>query len=324
MKDIAIYSNIDSWTATDFVTALNDAERFGEDIRVRISTDGGEVAQGWAMLARLQDFKGNKSVVVDGKAYSMGAFMCLYSDNVEALDVSQFMLHRAGYPEWYEKSEWFTPELKKNLDSMNASLKAKMKSKLDAAAFKEVTGITIDKIFSDERPDVFLTAKEAKKIGLISSIRTLDSVARNEVNAICKQFNVAAMYEPMAEQPEQPSKSINNNMTIAELRTQHPALVAQIEQDAASATLQNVNAWLAYKDIDQSAVMAGIGSGKAPNQADVAKMQAAFITAQSNLKTAEETAAPTAGAETPETGEGNEPVDAKARLKAELEALNKK
>lgn len=114
-------------------------------------------------------------------------------------------------------------------------------------------------------------------------------------------------------------------MTKAELKLQHPALVAEIENEAKAAAMETVNAWLAFSDIDSKAVLAGIGSGNAPSAVDVAQMQAAVIAASKNLETAEKDAPASAGAETPETGEapGTE-VDAKAKLRAELDALNGK
>src|SRR5690606_2521904 len=212
-KIIPIYTEINSYSAERFASAISDAERFGDDVHVRISTNGGSVEQGWTLLALLDSFTGNKSISVDGRAYSMGAMMCLYSDSVEAYDVSKFMIHRASYG-WIENTEYFTDEMKSQLDSINNSLKAKMKSKLNADAFKTALGVSIDDVFKGERKDYFFDAKTAKKIGLISKIKTLDSVAKSEINAICTTNGVAAMYNDSEESTQKTEPINSNKMTI--------------------------------------------------------------------------------------------------------------
>lgn len=136
-KIIPVYTYIDGFLAERIATSISEAERFGDSIELRVSTGGGSVEQGWAILSLLQDFTGDKVIKVDGRALSMGAMMCLYADKVEALDVSQFMIHRASWGGWIENSEWYTEDMKKSLDQVNSALKAKMKSKLDADAFKK-------------------------------------------------------------------------------------------------------------------------------------------------------------------------------------------
>lgn len=273
-KIIPIYTYVDSYLAERVASAVADAERFGDDIEFRISTGGGSVEQGWAILALIQDFTGVKSMKVDGRALSMGAMMCLYSENVEALDVSQFMIHRASYGEWFENSEYFTDDLKKSLEMVNSALKSKMKSKLDAEEFKKAFDVTIDEVFDGKQIDYSFDAKTAKKIGLISSIKKLDSVAKSDINALCRTMEIAAMYED--ENPVKQDNLKTNKMTIQEVKASHPEVVKSIQDE----TIANVKAWQGFLDIDNATASAGMLTGNAPTSAEIATMQANYIKAQ--------------------------------------------
>ena len=313
-KSIAIYGSINYESATKFVQNINDADRFSNDIRVRISTNGGDVMQGYAILSMLKEFEGKKSVVVDGKAYSMGAFMCMYVNDVEAYDVSKFMVHRADYPAWYKNSELFKESDQDELDKINAELKKAMKKKLDADAWKSITGDSIDDIFdSEERKDYFLSAKEAKKVGLISKILTLDSDAKKEINANCRQANIAALYDeenkeqkPQKEAKEQNVKSKNKNMTIEELKKDHPDLVKAIREEVTADIQTNIEAWAEYKDVSAEQVIEGISTMKAPNAKDYAKFAKLQMAGVQMAEKAEEESPEASGQETPKTGEEKE------------------
>lgn len=325
-KTIAVFQDIYSWTAEEFVKAINDAERFNEDIEVHISTNGGEVEQTFAMLIRLQEFKGNKSIIVDGKAYSMGGFFCLYSDTVEAYDVSQFMLHRAAFPKWYEESELFTEEVAKRLNTINGILKKRMKLKLDETAFEEVAGMTIDEMFEGEQKDVFFTAKEAKKIGLISKIRTLDAVAKMEINAICEDLKITAMYKDkdVSEGPkgQANSQSINkiNKMTIDELKKDHPEVVKALKDEFKKDVEATISAWAEWKDVNPTSVIDGIASMEAPTAKDYSKFQKEMAKSNIDLSKLEEESPEATGSDVPEVGGSTETPAPEAKSGKDLMA----
>lgn len=326
-KTIAIFQDIYSWTAEEFVKAINDAERFNEDIEVHISTNGGEVEQTFAMLIRLQNFKGNKSIVVDGKAYSMGAFFCLYSDTVEAYDVSQFMLHRAAFPKWYEESELFTEEVAKRLNTINGILKRRMKLKLDEKAFEEVAGMTIDELFEGEQKDVFFTAQEAKKIGLISKIRTLDAVAKMEINAICEDLKITAMYKdkdvsesPKGQANSQSINKINKKMTIDDVKKNHPEVVKALQDEFKAEVEDTISAWAEFKDVNATSVIEGITSLKAPTAKDFAKFQKEMAKSNIDLGKLEEESPEATGSDVPAVGGSTETPAPEAKSGKDLMA----
>jgi len=271
-KIVPIYTEINDSTAERFAASVNDASRFGDDLEVRLSSNGGSPEQGWSVLSLMQDFTGVKTLGVDGRAYSMASFLPLYVDEATALDVSQFMFHRAGL--WYEGTDMFNEVDQQRLDMINGHLKSQMKSKLDEDEFEKAFGITIDAMFEGERKDYFFDAKTAKKIGLISSIKKLDSVAKSDINALCRTMEIAAIYED--ETPVNKDNLNTNKMTIQEVKANHPDVVKSIQEE----TIANVKAWQGFIDIDNVTATAGMLTGNAPTSAEIATMQANYIKAQ--------------------------------------------
>ncbi len=277
MNEILIYGGIYEWSASEFIKAFAEIE--GDTVIVRMNTDGGDPMCGHGMMARFQEFEGSKTVKVDGKAYSSGFFMCLYADNVECLDVSQFMVHRASYGEWFEKSEYFTQPLRENLASINADLEKAFRNKLNVAEFEKIKGVKVKDIFSmDSRIDVFLTAREAKQVGLVSKINTITPKKAQELKASFSKL--AARYDvdfsSVVETPNagensnssvnaDANKQVNNKnkyMTIEQFKAENPELFAQIQSTAVETEKDRVNAWLKFIDVDAKAVTEGIKEGK--------------------------------------------------------------
>jgi len=259
-KDILIYNNIDSYSATRFIEQINESEQNAEDIVVRINTDGGDPQYGWGMIAKFQEIKGNKLVKVDGKAFSMGLYFLCYCDDSEALDVSTFVLHRAAYREWFEKDpNLFTEQAKKDLKTINDALKKAFIAKVDVEKFEEIKGIKIDQIFSiDSRIDVMLTAKESKQIGLINRIIPITPKIKAEV-----EDNMSSISANYIKNKEEKNNLNNDKMNLEELKLKHPELFAQIVKNATDTERERVASWLVFLDIDAKAVKEGIEKGEA-------------------------------------------------------------
>jgi len=150
-KELLLYFPITAFSAETLIDQIE--ENSDEDIVMRINSPGGSVFAGWGIASKMKEHDGEITVKVDGVAASMSAILLLFADKVEVLDVTKIMLHRA---------EMFTM----NDQEVNAEIKAKLKSKIDSKKLKELKGITIDQLFnSEQRIDLWLTAKEAKKIG---------------------------------------------------------------------------------------------------------------------------------------------------------------
>lgn len=274
-KDILIYGDIYSFSAAEFIRSVDELGE-SDPLVVRINTNGGDPQSSFGMISKFQNHPGEKVVRVDGKAYSTGFFMCCFADNVVALDVSQFLIHRAAYPQWIESNaEYFTDEMKSNLKSINDSLLKALKAKIDVEAFENVTGTTLKEIFSmDSRKDVFIDAKQAKKIGLVSKIEPItpkmaasfESAYMESMAAIFKDDKTTdASSGPLVESQE--NQNFDNIMiTKEEFKKQNPEAFNAMNAEAKQTGIENektrVAAWMEHFDVDPVAVKAGIESGK--------------------------------------------------------------
>lgn len=259
-KEILFYQPIYDDSVAAFIGSMEDAKN--EDVTIRVNTPGGSVYAGYGMFAKFAEHTKGKLVKVDGRAFSGGAFFACYADDVECLDVSEFLFHRAALPDWFENDpKLFTDDMKASLAKMNEGLKGAMTAKVDSAKFQAVTGKTIDELFSmDSRLDVRLSAAQAKEIGLVNRITPITPVKKAEINAYYASFGMAAFY------PEAETRSIitktEHKMTLAELKLQHPEAFAAAQTEAVTNERDRVNAWMAYVDLDPEAVAAGIKEGK--------------------------------------------------------------
>ena len=138
-KPILLYNPIFSYTAESYTEKLLSLDK-NEDSLTWINSPGGSVFAGWSMIGALQDRKGKNKARVMGNASSMAFYLSLFMDEVEALEVSLFVIHRAdGYIENDDDRAF--------LEKINAQLREKFEARINAEKFKEVTGISFDEIF---------------------------------------------------------------------------------------------------------------------------------------------------------------------------------
>lgn len=309
-KQILLYSGIYSYTAENFINEMEAAKN--DDVEARMNTNGGSPEDAWGMIAKWKEHKKGKSIKVDGRAYSTGAFMLLYADNVEALDVSQFLIHRAAYPSYLERDvEFMTEDRKKSLGIINTALRAAMEAKIDVVKFTNITGKTLDEVFSTEsRIDVTLTAAEAKEIGLINKVIPLTPQISAEIDSY---YAIAASHDPNAQKPitatpaptpAQIQNSNQNKMTVEQLKAQHPDVFAQITASAVATERDRVGAWLAFAEADVKAVVEGVKKGENLSQTAMAEFaMKAFSAKQVAAIEGEATPNITTGAEAAPTTE---------------------
>lgn len=279
-KEILLYQSFDSWTATDFVTAL--ADNADNDISVRVNTNGGEPECGFAMIAKFSEHTKGKTVKGDGKAYSMGAYFFCYTEDTECLDVTEFLIHRAAYPSWMEDN--MDDAMRGNLARVNDSLKKAFTAKVDVAAFEAIMqkkpgceGKTVEDIFSDNsRLEVFLTAKEAKKIGLVARIVNITPTKKAEIdNAMVKVSErrsgmslAARKVEPVISEEEK-NKNKYKIMTREQLKAENPALYKELINAGKTAERKRVEAYMEFSEADLEGVKAAIKKGEKMSQAEL-------------------------------------------------------
>lgn len=314
-KEILLYTPIYSYVAEDIVEDINEFEDEAS-LTLRLHTPGGEVMAGYAVLSRLTDRKGITDIFVDGMAYSMGAWMSLWANKVIASEMAKFMFHKAAYPSWYEASESEQSQLKE----MNAKFKAKMQSRFNDS---QLAKDTIAKVFEvDVINDVYLTAKQAKEVGLVSEIKTLDLGAKAQIEQYSQMY--AFYTEAKKETPEVGANKPQNlkSMNIQELKAQHPALYDEVfaagRSAGAVAERDRVGSFLAFLDVDPKAVKAGIESGNAISETQRSEFALASYKKQAN---ATETAENPEAIKTPAAPISADPMKA---MRDEIDAAAKK
>jgi ATP-dependent Clp protease protease subunit len=266
-KPLLLYAPIYDFVAESFVDKMNDIPP-DQDIEIWMNCPGGRVFAGWSIIGPLQMRTGKKTMCIFGHAMSMAVYMALFCDDVSALEVTQFMIHRAdGYVE--------TPDDQLLLNNINKDLRKQMESRLNMDAFEEVCGCTIDDIFKGEkRKDIMLTAKQAKKLGLINSIKKL---SQKEVEAYTEHFVAFADFSQRSEEPvsqrseEKPIiPNIDNSqkqktMTKEELKAQHPsvydAILKEGRDEGIKAERGRSGSFLAFLDVDKDNVIKAIKEG---------------------------------------------------------------
>lgn len=318
-KEILLYQPIYSYSAASFIKELDDNK--GNDVCVRMNCNGGNVMDAMGMIAKYNEHTGTKSVKVDGRAASMAAYFCAMTDDVECLDVSEFLIHRAAFPEWVENDKSvFTDDMKAMLARHNATLRGSLERKIDESKFKRMKGKSFDDIFSmDSRIDVTLTAKEAHSLGLVSRVIPLNKSKKREINALAGNVGIAAFYDDNAEsetinEPQKPVK-----MTIAEVKADS-AVYAQIKAEILAEEKDRVGAFAEYAAVDPAAVLAEIVAGNKFTQTFAAKMNVKAMSKDGIKNITDASAKPVA------TGEPNEETaEAKAEKAAlaEMESVNK-
>ncbi len=259
-KEILVYSPIYSWSAEAFMSSMEAAKAM--DVCARICCDGGDTLYGQGMVAKWNEHPKAKSVKVDGAARSMAAYFACNADDVECLETSEFLFHRAAFPAYIENDPVaFTPELKAMITSRNDMLKAMLLKKVDASMWATITGCTIEALFSlDGRKEVTLKAQQAKTLGIVNKIVPLTAAKKTEINANAASLGIAAFYDITAVTTPQPSNT--KKMTLTELKAQHADLMEAYKTEVLAAEADRVNTWMLYAKTDMAAVTAGIASGK--------------------------------------------------------------
>lgn len=292
-KEVLVYTPIYDYSAERFITALDSMKR--DDIMVRVSSDGGSPESAFGMIAKMKEHQGRVDVGIDGRARSMAAFLpCYATGKVTALDTSEFLFHRASYGQYVESSpELMTEARKQSLKGTNDDLRAAFESKINAEAFQRVTGKSVDELFSlDSRIDVRMTAAQAKEVGLVDEIINITPIMKAAIDA--NFVRMAADYglapEIVAEVTPEPVTQTTikiNKMTIADLKANHPELVAAVITEERD----RVGALLAFADVDLEKVKAAITAGENLTQTLSAEFTRKAI-AQGGLKALEEGGAP--------------------------------
>jgi|TARA_B100000809_G_scaffold265266_1_gene323556 ATP-dependent Clp protease protease subunit len=140
-----------------------EAEDSDKDIFLYINSPGGIITSGLGIYDTMQYIKPDVSTICLGQAASMGAFLLAGGAKGKrtALPNSRIMIHQP-----MGGTEGQATDIKIQADEI-----LRMKKQLNSILAKN-TGQSLKTIEADTDRDNYLTAKEAKKYGLIDSILT--------------------------------------------------------------------------------------------------------------------------------------------------------
>lgn len=299
-KEILLYSQIYDFTSELFVTQVDAVEE--GPLTIRVNCPGGNVFAAWGMVAKCLERSELPKIKVDGIAASMAALFVAFFDDVECLDVSRIMIHRAdGYVATAEEQEV--------LNSINRDMKAKLVKKIDAKKLKELKGVTLDQIFAeDTRIDLWLTAKEAKEIGLVKKIVTMKPREIQAVQDTWAKIAAVLEAESASTSPEPPVKPTpvtnpknDNKMTIEKLKAEHPEVHAAVAKAAIDGERDRVGAWMAFAAVDPERVAKGIKDGETLSQTAMSELTLKAVSKNGIANLAADSTPPV------ETGEADKP-----------------
>jgi ATP-dependent Clp protease protease subunit len=281
--EIRLYGPITSDTASLYISLFESNK--SNDLTVRVNTPGGEVFAAWGVIIKYQEHAKGKNLKVDGRADSGGAFLCCYAPHAVCHDISLFLFHRAAYPAWVEGDpNYFTDDMKNALIKVNRHLRNAMESKFTAKKWKEVTGVSLDELFSlDSRIDVTIDANQAKELGLVNEVITITPEKKAEVQSLMELSLAAQNYFPttstgdITPEVEQPLKT--NKMTIDKLKTEHPEVYDAIFNKGVTTERDRVCALMAYVSVDAALIAENIKKGEQVTTAFMAEMNVKMFSA---------------------------------------------
>lgn len=262
-KELYLYDAIFSYSAEALIRDL-DAVKNEEDVKMRVNSGGGSVFDGYGIITKMQEVLNGTAIQVDGIAASMAFFMLLFARKVTANDMCLFMTHRADA---YVENE----EDRKMLNTVNDMARRKLEERVPESLFMSVTGVSYAELFDPEkRIDVWLTAQEAKAIGLVDEIIELKTKKeRSDVSNSIKNFTGSGCNFAKSLAAK---LNIDNNrdqskkiMNLETLKAEHPSVynsVFQLGVEAGKAQeTERVSAVMKYNSVNPDKVAEIVKSG---------------------------------------------------------------
>jgi len=184
MKEILIYGAIgQGTTARDVVRQFQEAK--GEDVLVRIHSEGGSVLEGEAILNAIRVHDGTVFGQIDGAAFSMAAVIAL-----ELRELGGLTMPENGYIMWHEVRNYAggsEEDLERQLvqiRAMNASIAGKL---------AEAMNITAEDAAERLKEEIWMNGIEALAAGLVTAITPAEALAAHvppgEFKNVPKQFS---------------------------------------------------------------------------------------------------------------------------------------
>lgn len=254
--DVMSRQPIDWWTGEPEPGLYITPEGFMEDlaamksksnITIKVNSCGGDLYTGIAIHNAIKGLAGRKTVVVEGIAASAASVIACAGDEVQVYPGSMIMIHGVSglLRDYYTLSD--LKKLQKDFDASERAiaeiyhaktglevdqLRSMMTRETWMVGQEAVDNGFADTLLSEEGPNIALSAD--KKVLLVAGIRHDVGAFRHIPGTIPIHNSIQAV--PAAGNTKT-FKEEKKTMTMEELKAQHPEIVAQIEQQAATAAV---------------------------------------------------------------------------------------
>ena len=206
MKEIMIYGPIGSQvTAREVVQEFQEAR--GEDVLVRIHSEGGSVLEGEAILNAIRQHEGGTVFgQIDGMAFSMAGIIALeLRENLTMPADGWIMLHdvRVGAGGTADDLERMLAQVK----TMNASIAAKVSEALNISEAEAAQRL---------KDEIWMSGADALEAGLVTSLNPAEALAAqfdaaafsNKPNEFLRTIRDRVPAEPDASTPNKPEMKL--------------------------------------------------------------------------------------------------------------------
>ena len=209
-NEIDIYGFIDSTTVEGVTispqTIRNQLKAMGDvdEVVVNINSNGGDVFSGVTIYNMLKRFDAHITVNVDGLAASIASVIAMAGDTINMPGNAMLMVHNA-----WTIGEGDARKFKKQAEDLERINSVVFNSYIDKNP--DIDHALLQDYMDEE---TWLTAKEAKKLGLIDNITENSRVAAATTSTILggEKFMTRYRNEDPNQQPKQPSEITAEDM----------------------------------------------------------------------------------------------------------------
>lgn len=136
----------------------------GGPVTIRINSGGGDVIAASTIRSILRDYKGTKTVRIDGLAASAAVIIALAGDRIQIQDSAYMMIHDPGYSVFMA---WLDVETMQGLINTLKPIKAGI-----ADTYAAKTGLSVERINKLMSDETWMNAQKAVDLGFADEILT--------------------------------------------------------------------------------------------------------------------------------------------------------
>lgn len=207
----------ESWWGDEYTPDMvreEIAQANGNPIRIIINSPGGECFAGAAIYNALREYKGRKTVRVDGVAASMASIIAMVGDEIYMSPGSTMMIHRPSVGAWGN-----VEDLKKAINMLEALEETMI------PIYEKRTGLSKDEISELLDKETWMSPEEAIALGFADKLEeeTEPAIAFEKIRAMLTNeqfaFSMSAVHKSLesyvakAEAPEKEEEVEDDNPT---------------------------------------------------------------------------------------------------------------